>query len=176
MGRGSVLGRCPRAHRNQKHLRRDFFTSSFAGSLDTGDGSCLGGEGVPAAPSATPAAPSAVGGELGPVSPSMWLSTRWKRPSCCRKSCSTLRGDSVRGAAWHPLVAVPHLSQPQASPCRCPPPATALHLPEPRLLQPLAPQTQPPGSSVSPAQPQGAQGPQHSPRGAQGPQHSPQGA
>lgn len=102
-----MLGRCLRAHRNQKHLRRDFFTSSFAGSLATGDGSCLGGEGLPAAP-------RAVGGELGPASPSMVLSTRWKRPSCCRKSCSTLRH---AGTVSQGGVASPCHSPPT---CHCP--------------------------------------------------------
>ncbi|NXI23379.1 DOCK2 protein, partial [Sterrhoptilus dennistouni] len=63
--------------------------------------------------------------------------------------------------AQHPLVAAPGLSQPQASPCRCPPPATALHLPQtPVCHSPWHPKHSP----------QGAQCPQHSPRC---PQHSP---
>ena len=78
----------PPAHRNQKHLRLDFFASSFAGSFVTGDGSCLGGETAPSA-----------AGELGVASPSIWLSTCWKRPSCCRKSCSTLRAGRAEGTA-----------------------------------------------------------------------------
>lgn len=77
------------AHRNQKHLRLDFFASSFAGSFVTGDGSCLGGR----------TAPATAAGELGVVSPSIWLSTRWNRPSCCRKSCSTLRASGAMGMA-----------------------------------------------------------------------------
>lgn len=80
----------PPVHRNQKHLRLDFFVSSFAGSFVTGDGSCLGGK-------TAPIAAATAAGELGVVSPSIWLSTCWKRPSCCRKSCSTLRVSGQRG-------------------------------------------------------------------------------
>lgn len=82
-GRGALVPLGSTGYRNQKHLRLDFLESSFAGSLLTGEGSCLAGGTGPAA------------GELCAASPSMWLSTRWKRPSCCRKSCSTLRGEGA---------------------------------------------------------------------------------
>lgn len=97
-GQGVSAGTGPAAqppHRNQKHLRRDFLASSLAGGFATGDRSSRGG-------TATAGEPGAAAGEPGAACGSMWLSTRWKRPSCCRKSCSTLRRDEGTASAGSP--------------------------------------------------------------------------
>lgn len=104
------------AHRNQKHFRRGFLGSIFAGGLSPGTGSWHGGT----------VAPTTASGEPGAVSPSIWLSTRWKRPSCCRKSCSTLREWAGQRQCpcmapsmglcptAHPIPASPPCAQPHA--------------------------------------------------------------
>lgn len=134
------------AHRNQKHLRLDFFASSFAGSFVTGDGSCLGSR----------MAPAAAAGELGIMSPSIWLSTRWKRPSCCRKSCSTLWASRVKGTALEgiascglPPTTAPH-SGTRLHPCTLPQDTRGAQPPaHPQGAQsPACPQGMSPGTSA----------------------------